>query len=111
MLRRDDGLDDGCEVVDIGQCFDAEDDIVEGGARGARGLFGSADDCGEARSATGASVRHGREMGIPCLGLNRSLPNLLDLCGVSVALWWCGRGGEWRWPAYLKETPYCETAS
>lgn len=44
MLRSYDGLDDRGQVVDVGESLDAEDDIVEGGARGRGCLFGGSDD-------------------------------------------------------------------
>lgn len=38
MLGRDNGFDNGSEVVDIGQRLDAEEDIVEGSS-GSTGCF------------------------------------------------------------------------
>lgn len=32
MLGGDDGFDDRGDVVDVGQCFDAENDVIEGAA-------------------------------------------------------------------------------
>ena len=46
MLWRNNGFNYGGEVVDIGQRFDAEDDVVEGGSRGACCFLGRSDDCG-----------------------------------------------------------------
>lgn len=45
MLWRDDGLNDGGEVVNIGERFDTEDDVVERCSRSAGGFFGRANDC------------------------------------------------------------------
>lgn len=40
MLRSDHGLDDGSEVVDVGEGFDAEEDVVERRFRVALGFLG-----------------------------------------------------------------------
>ena len=45
VLRRDDGFDDGREVVDVGQCLDAEQDIVEGRSVRTSGVLRRSDDC------------------------------------------------------------------
>lgn len=45
MLRRDDGFDDGGEVVDVGEGLDAEQDVVEGRSVCTRSVFGRSDDC------------------------------------------------------------------
>lgn len=45
MLWRDDRLDDVGDVVDVGQCFDAEEDVVEGLLGRMRGILGCPDDC------------------------------------------------------------------
>lgn len=44
---------------------------------------------------------------IPCLGLKRSFPNVLDLSKASVEA--PAEGGRGR--SYLNEMPYCDTAS
>ena len=44
VLRGDNGLDDGGEIVDVGKSFDTEDDVVKRGSGGVGGLFGSAHD-------------------------------------------------------------------
>lgn len=53
------------------------------------------------------SQRWDQGCGIPCLGLKRSLPNVLDL-GHSSALIAVRRWGE---ISYLNEMPYCDTVS
>lgn len=45
MLGRHDRLNDGGDVVDVGQGLDAEEDVVKGCFRAACGLFGGAYDC------------------------------------------------------------------
>ena len=53
------------------------------------------------------STRWDQGCGIPCLGLKRSLPNVLDL-GNSSALIGARRRGK---ISYLNEMPYCDTVS
>ncbi len=45
MLGRNDGIDYGGEIVDVGEGFDAEDDVVEGALLSICGFFGLSDDC------------------------------------------------------------------
>lgn len=44
MLWRDDRLDDVGDIIYIGECFDAKQDVVEGLLGGMCGIFRCADD-------------------------------------------------------------------
>ena len=81
VLWRDNALDYGGEIVDIGQCFNAENDIIERRSGGAGGFLWSPDDCVTVGVSTSQALALAQGTGdcIPCLGLKRSLPNLLDL--------------------------------
>lgn len=43
MLRSDNGLNNGRQIIDIGKGFDAKKDVIEG-CLAARGIFGSSDN-------------------------------------------------------------------
>ncbi len=43
MLRSDNGLDNGGQIIDIRKGFDAEKDVIER-CLAARGIFGSSDN-------------------------------------------------------------------
>ena len=45
MLWRDDRLDDVGDIIYVGECFDAEEDVVEGLLGGMCGIFRCADNC------------------------------------------------------------------
>lgn len=45
MLGGDDRIDYGCEVIDIRQCLDTENNVVEGAFAGTGGVFGVSDNC------------------------------------------------------------------
>lgn len=94
MLRGNDGIDDGCQIVDVGKRFYTKDNIVKC-AFSTRGcLFRCSYDCinfmfstwRTVAGETGSKVIGASEGGyIPWRGLNRSLPKLDDLKGEIVS--------------------------
>jgi hypothetical protein len=40
VLRCDNGIDDGSKIVDIGECLDAQDNVIERALSGMSGIFG-----------------------------------------------------------------------
>lgn len=100
VMRSDHRVDNCCEIVDIGEGFHAEDNVVERAIAGLCGVFGISYNCG--RCVSVIVFRVGWLYGVPCRGLNRSLPNTLDLeiaCQGMIAL-------EKRLRTHLKEIPY-----
>ncbi len=55
VLRGDHGLDYVCQVVDIGEGFNAEEDVIEGGLL-ACGVFGALDNCDRVSIVTAGTL-------------------------------------------------------
>jgi hypothetical protein len=83
VLGGDDGVDYGGEVVNVRERLDTEDNVVEGAVSARSGFLGCADDYGEAVSVTMMEDAKTRReivvVRLPCRGLNRSLPYVVDL--------------------------------
>lgn len=57
MLWRDDRLDDVGDIIYIGECLDAKEDVVKGLLRGMCGVLGCSDDCGVLERRCGECLR------------------------------------------------------
>ena len=75
MLWGYDRLDDSSKIVDIRQCLDAEENIIEGGFPTC-GIFRGSNNWKDISSFQDDTWSR---FDIPCKGLNRSLPKSFDL--------------------------------
>lgn len=76
VLGGNDRFDDRSQIINIWQSFDTKQDVVESGFA-ARSILGCSNNY--YGLADSSSIEDNREQYSPCLGLNRSLPNILDL--------------------------------
>lgn len=61
VLRSDDGVNNGCEIVDIGQGLDTEYDVIERTFSGVGGIFWISNNCDSSSSVYySCSSSHGR---------------------------------------------------
>jgi hypothetical protein len=76
VLRSNDGIDDGSEIVDIGEGLDAKHNVVESNRTTLCGIFGISDNYAMVSFMSQQDQFCVRS---PCRGLNRSLPKVCDL--------------------------------